>query len=159
MVTALVASFGLMLYRTDEGGSPLAPSFGAFCAVVLAIAVALQIAAIRRGTELGRRYGEHAAAAFALTASFALVIPPEGLPELWVPVAATLLGLLALLAATRLASGPWSLAATAVTALVHSAWTFDRPTSGGQDPGLAFLSSFSLLPLVLRPGHWRAIPK
>lgn len=112
---------GLALFRWTRSG-PAALLLTVDAGVCVALAVALQAFAVWRRAA---RWSERAAAAFALLAlaTFgASDVFVEGAPLLALG-AALLLGLLAVLAATRLASGRWQIAALAVTAAVESVWT------------------------------------
>jgi hypothetical protein len=94
----------------------------------VAIAIAAQAIAMLRARGAGRRWAEHAAGVFAAVMLLYLALDPrfDAAPLLTLG-AALVLGFLAVLVATRLGSGRWLFAATALTALAHSAWTFDHP--------------------------------
>jgi uncharacterized membrane protein len=119
---------GLALYRGERGSDPAAPSFAFFGGQLVAIAIAAQTIAMLRSPGAARRWAEHAAAVFPAVVLLQFALDPrvDAVPLLF-PSAAVVLGFLVVLAATRLGSGGWLFAATAATALAHSAWTFEHP--------------------------------
>jgi uncharacterized membrane protein len=125
---ALGVGLGLALYRGERGSDPAAPSFAFFGGQLVAIAIAAQTIAMLRSPGAARRWAEHAAAVFPAVVLLQFALDPrvDAVPLLF-PSAAVVLGFLAVLASTRLGSGGWLFAATAATALAHSAWTFEHP--------------------------------
>jgi hypothetical protein len=128
VAAALGVGLGLALYQGNRGSDPAAPSFAIFGSELVAIAIAAQTIAMLRARGAGRRWAEHAAAVFPAVMVLYLALDPrfDVAPLLYLG-AALVLGFLAVLAATRLGSGRWLFAATALTALAHTAWTFDHP--------------------------------
>jgi len=128
VAAALGVGLGLALYQGNRGSDPAAPSFAIFGSELVAIAIVAQTIAMLRARGAGRRWAEHAAAVFPAVMLLYLALDPrfDVAPLLYLG-AALVLGFLAVLAATRLGSGRWLFAATALTALAHTAWTFDHP--------------------------------
>jgi hypothetical protein len=132
---AALLGFGWWLFRWWHGAGSDLRGFTAATAPVLAVALAGQFLAMLRRDPLARRSAEDAAAVFAwlLLVSFAPVVAMPALPALAV---CALLGALVLLAGARAPAGRWLLAATALTAAVHSLWAFEEPLFASE-PGAA----------------------
>ncbi|HUD72661.1 MAG TPA: DUF2339 domain-containing protein [Dongiaceae bacterium] len=126
---AIGAGIGLSLLHLAhlEGAHRLSPS--GFLALLFAAALAAQGAAFARRREDLRAAAEHAAAALAVLLLLGLAPAPfmQAHPPALPLGAAVGLGLLAALAATRLASGGWYAAAAGATLLVQAAWTYGHP--------------------------------
>jgi hypothetical protein len=128
VAAAFGVGLGLALYQGSRGSDPAAPSFAVFGSELVAIAIAAQTIAMLRARGAGRRWAEHAAGVFPAVMLLYLALDPRFDVAPLLTLGATLvLGFLAVLVATRLGSGRWLFAATALTALAHSAWTFDHP--------------------------------
>ena len=151
---------GLVFYRMNHDVAEYAPSYAMVLPAMLLVALAWQgVALLQRGLA-SRRSAEHAAATAALVLLLGRLPDPspDALVGLGVPLA---LGLLVLMAATRLGGGPWMLVATLATALVQLGWTMDRhPVPSATGLGLAMLSAalFTAWPLLaasrLRDDRW-----
>jgi hypothetical protein len=154
-VSAFVLGAGWWLLRAWHVGHAALPGFTLHSGAVVATAIAGQCVAMLRREQLPRRWGEHAAALFALVMVLSFA-PAGGLPALPSLAVSALLGVLALLSAARAPAGAWLLAATAVTALVHSAWSFDEPLLSQDAPSalralgiqLATVAIFTAWPFV-----------
>ena len=127
LVAALGPMLGLAVVRgLDERSAAMLPLAG-HVTLVVGVAVGFQLVALRRDDGVPRRFGERAAALAALVGMLFAVAPLDDPGGVRVPVAALVLGLLALLAATRLVEGWWALAAVVATALTHTAWAMFHP--------------------------------
>ena len=121
---ALAAAAGLALGASEvhvlHGTSPAFPPAAQFGAMLVALAVGLQLAA-RLKPERGRRVADHAAALLPVGLVVGLAPSPllrtAGVPLLLVLV--LMLLVLAVLAATRLRLGGWLAGVAAATLLVH----------------------------------------
>lgn len=108
---------------------PLSQDVGAVAVAYLGsmvlVAIGAQGLAVRQRASAARVAAEAAAACLAITLTTSLAMPlmAGAVSSLLYLFAAGLLGLLASLAAVRLASGKWLLAAIAETALAHLGWT------------------------------------
>ena len=121
-VAAFATAFGFVTLQQAQGNADWFPPLGTYLAIVTAVAVAFQAVALLRRAEPARRHAEHAAALFPLVVLLPLAEVVYGAPLVLLG-GAIVLGLLTALAATRLGSGAWLLAAVGATALVHNAWT------------------------------------
>jgi uncharacterized membrane protein len=123
---AALLGTGWWIHRWWHGAGYEMPAFTAHSGAVVAVAIALQAAAMLRRDTRVRRENEHAAAVFAalLLCSFA---PLVALPPLAALAVGSLLGVFVLFSAARAPDGRWVVVAVALTALVHSAWTFGEP--------------------------------
>jgi Predicted membrane protein (DUF2339) len=126
IAAALGAGAGVSLLEIAYAGRPGFPEPSVRVPILLAIATAFQVVAVR--VRANREHAEYAAAVAALV----LLVPFLGRP-LAIALSPTpflgttlLLGLLATLAATRLPSGRVLLAAVVATAVAQTAWT-SRP--------------------------------
>jgi len=131
---------GIVSYRISRDLLFHPVDFAVEAGVVLLLAVALQLLAIGRRRTEARRFGERAAALFSLLALVSLCVS-RGFDTSSVQLAlgtASGLGVLALLAASRMPSGPFALAATLLTAVVHTDWSFSRgDLTADSEAGLA----------------------
>jgi len=118
-VAALACALALGAVRAAHEGTAAFPPTGGFLALVVATAVTFQLAALVRAPGAARRAGEHAAALVAV-ALLVLAIAPMADAGLPVQAATAALGLLAMLAGTRLGGGGWLAVATVATAAVHT---------------------------------------
>jgi uncharacterized membrane protein len=159
-------ALGLVCYRLENGVAEYAPSYAIVLPAMLLVAIGWQAVALLQRALPSRRAAEHAAATAAVVLLLGRIAdPPHGaLVGLVVPAA---LGVLVLLAATRLGGGPWSVVATLATALVQLGWVVDRRFAASTTAlalALLFGSSalFTWWPLVARQwlredgGPWRA---
>lgn len=123
---AALLGAGWWIFRWWHGAGSDWPSFTAATAPVLAVALSAQFLAMLRRTPLARRSAENATATFAwlMLISFAPAVAMPPLPALAV---SALLGGLILLAGARAPAGRWLLAATLLTAAVHTLWAFEEP--------------------------------
>jgi len=123
---AALLGFGWWLFRWWHGAGSDLPRFTAATAPVLAVALAVQFLAMLRRAPGVRRSAENAAATFAgaMLISFA---PAVAMPPLAALAVSALLGALVLLAGARAPEGRWLLAATLLTAAVHTLWAFEEP--------------------------------
>src|SRR5262249_12265172 len=110
------------MYRT-AAGAPWFPALPTYLALLLAASIAFQaVALIPRAAAAAQLQATHAAALMPVVSLLTLTPVPDGTALSF--LAGTLaLGLLAALAATRLAIGAWLLAATLATGFVHDGWT------------------------------------
>ena len=121
VLAAAGSSLGLSVYHLTQAKAASFPGAALFLAVCLALGVASQIAAIARREGPVRTASEHAAALFAVALIAGCIVAPlrdvASLPLFlaWLLV----LGILALLSASRLASGAWIAATGAATLAVH----------------------------------------
>ena len=162
VAAAIGVGCGFVLATTRPDRAPLALALCAF-----AIAVAFQGAAVLQQGG-ARASGDRAAATFALLGIFPLFSPlllerhAQDVRWTTLHLAALAHGLLAALAARRLARGGFALAAGVLVAEVHTAWTF------GQEglvlarlgaPALALQAAaavlFAIFPLLAGPLHAR----
>jgi hypothetical protein len=132
---AALLGAGWWLYGCWRAADLLLPPYPIDSGPVIAVAVAGQAVAMLRRDPLVRRFGEHAAATFASILLCAFVPAISG-PELPALGASLLLGAFALMSAARAPAGRWGLAATLLTALVHTAWTF-LASPPARDPATA----------------------
>lgn len=121
---AVGLAVALAAFRAAHGGAPWFPPLISFLALPIAAAIALQVVALIRVGPTARRHAEHAAALLpALSLLFLIPAPSSA----WLPVlflgGTSVLGMLVVLAATRLDSGKWMLAAVLLTGLVQYGWT------------------------------------
>ncbi|MEE9278879.1 MAG: DUF2339 domain-containing protein [Myxococcota bacterium] len=125
---ALVLAGGWCFFRWAHHTEPEQLSLAIDCAQIVLVALAGQCLAMLRKQPLSKSWGEHAAAVFAAVMLISLSGGPHPeAPSFLELGTSTLLGFLILLAATRVSSGGWILAAVALTAFVHSGWTFEEP--------------------------------
>lgn len=159
LVAAAGIAIGLAAFRAVHRGAEGFPSTGAYLAITLAAAVAFQVAAMLRAEGAPRRHGEQAAALVAVVTMLLVVLPIGDAPFVTLG-AATALGILATLAATRLGGSAWGLFAMIATALVHTSWSMDRiePTTLGFVLQAATVVLFTLWPFLatdrLRGTRW-----
>ncbi|HEV7731305.1 MAG TPA: DUF2339 domain-containing protein [Candidatus Binatia bacterium] len=125
LVAAMGIAIGLGSFRAVHRFADGFPSQAAYLAITLTVAVAFQVTAMLRAPGRPREFGEQAAALVAV-ASMLLVITPMSDATMVALGAATALGLLATLAATRLGGSWWGLVAMLATAFVHTSWAMDR---------------------------------
>lgn len=106
------------------------------------------IAPIRRNPEV-RAFADHAAATLAIALMTGLAISSftPGLDPVSGPGVALVLGLVAMVAATRLGEGGWHAAAVGVTALVHALWVWN-PT-GLRDRPIETLAAFFVMGIAV----------
>jgi uncharacterized membrane protein len=107
------------------------PRTAVYVVAMLGIGLLAQLVPFLRRDETLRRSADHGAALSAAILSFSLV-GSMMLPQAALPIvlgAPLLLGVLILLAATRLGEGEWGLAAALITAIVHTQWIVTRPAS------------------------------
>jgi len=146
-----------------RGASP--PPLAGYLAATFGVGAALQFWALKGAREAARDWAEHASALFAAVALFGLVSAPSiGLQgQLTVAVAVPAIAGLIALAATRLDSGRWYLAAVALAALGHNAQVARSNSWVGSEAallGLIVLSfaAFTWWPIVtsarFRQGRW-----
>jgi hypothetical protein len=149
VAAAVGVACGLAGHRVGHGATLAATAArGVVVPVMLGAAVLWQGLALAQARLASWRAAEHAAATLALVLLLALAVdaPPSAAVGLGASLA---LGFLVLLAATRLAGGPWLVVATAATAFAHFVWTMERhPEPSGT--GLA-LAGASCVLLVLWP--------
>jgi Predicted membrane protein (DUF2339) len=159
-VAAVGSALGILaleLAHVDREGG-LSPT--AWLAVILAVAIGFQVAALRRRGEVAQAWGERAAALFALAG--AVAVWPLGYdPAAMLRLGGTLtLGVLAALAATRLGDGRWLLATVLVLPGVQVATTDD--TVAQIVLTILGIAVFTVWPLVAParvrddPWAWRA---
>jgi hypothetical protein len=159
LVAATLLAIGLAAFRGVHRWAEGFPSTGAYLAIVLAAAVVLQVVAMRRAEGRPRRYGEQAAALFAVATMLLIVVMIGDAPFLALGTS-TALGILATLAATRLGGSWWGLVAMIATAFAHTSWSMDRgePTTLGFVAQAATVVLFTLWPFLatdrLRGTRW-----
>lgn len=122
LVAATGLGAGLAFQHLEHGGRPGFPHAALYLALLAAWCVALHVLALWRKLTDPRGMADHAAALLPVLLLVSLARPPivrDPLPALG---AALLLGVLALVAATRAGSGTWYAVATAATLLPHWAW-------------------------------------
>ncbi len=155
IAAAAGVALGLVCYRLQNDVAEYAPSYAIVLPAMLLVAVGWQGVALLQRALPSRRQAEHAAATAALVLLLGRIAdaPNEALSGLVVPV---VLGVLVLLAATRLGGGPWTLAATLATALVQFGWVMDRRPIGVTTSTLVLVllvasaALLTLWPLVAR---------
>jgi hypothetical protein len=122
---------------------PVFPGPALYLGTMLAAAIAFQFVAMARRAA-GGASAEWAAALFPIVVLVFLVNEAvlRAIPPQWLLPTALMLGGLSGLAATRLGDGRWLLAAMAITALVHSTWTFEmgQPSPTGANLRMALLT-------------------
>lgn len=159
LVAAAFLALGLAAFRGVHRWSVDFPSTAAYLALVLAVAVAFQVAALLRGEGRPRRFAEQAAALFAVATTLLVVVMISD-ASFTALGTATALGILGTLAATRLGGSWWGLVAMIATAIAHSSWTMDRiePTTLGFAVQVATVVLFTLWPFLavdrLRGTRW-----
>ena len=122
LVAALGMAMGFAEIHSAEAAAPWFPSLPTYMGLLIAASIAFHAVALIPRAAAAQRQAAHAAALLPVIMSLTFRPAPgdAALPFL----AGTLaLGLLAALAATRLAFGAWLLAAVVATAVVHSGWT------------------------------------
>ncbi len=128
LVAACGIGLGLTFFHLAHFRSPDFPGSDLFLALLIGAALALQtIALLRRDTEV-RRFADHAAALLPVLLLLGLT-PARLTRSLMPPLAlgtALILGVLVMLAATRLKAGRWCAAAVGATLLAQTAWTAGR---------------------------------
>ncbi len=151
LAAALGPTAGLSLYVMAWGISRHLPSEMVLLSLLPALAVALQLVAIAQRASPAHRWAERAAAAGALALLPAVIALIDHVPTHPVPVAVTasLLGILAALAATRMRSGGWYLAAIAATAVVHAVWSPDAVRS--EAASLLLVQALTVVVLTMWP--------
>jgi hypothetical protein len=120
-------------------------------AIEIAAALALLAAAqLKREREVNR-FAEHAAALLPILLLLGLVLSPflSTLGPALGLGSTLLLGILALAAATRRASGHWYACAAGATLLVHLSWTWERPGLRDQPEAIAAALLFEAAAVVL----------
>jgi uncharacterized membrane protein len=155
IAAAAGVALGLVCYRLQNDVAEYAPSYAIVLPAMLLVALGWQGVALLQRALASRRQAEHAAATAALVLLLGRLpdAPNDALIGLGIPV---VLGLLVLLAATRLGGGPWTLAATLATALVQLGWVMDRRSSGVTTSTLVLMlliassALFTLWPLLAR---------
>ena len=137
-IAALGLAIGLTGIRMAHESAPWFPAPEVFVAVVLAAAVAFQVAALLPRTPAARREADLGAAILAI-ALLAMYVAPGRLAYEPVLLLGTslALGILAALAGTRAGEGAWILAAVVVTALVQTVWTLGGHAGSSASPALA----------------------
>jgi hypothetical protein len=122
LAAAVGVALGFAVVHGAQLNAPWFPSLPTFLALLLAASIAFHVVALIPRAAPAQQYAAHAAALLpvALLVSLAPDLDGPALPFLGGTLA---LGVLAALAATRLASGAWLAAAAAATALVHDHWT------------------------------------
>ncbi len=144
VAAAIGMGLGLSIVHLVHGRNPSFPAPTLYLAILAVAAVVSQAAAlVRRGAEV-RAFADHAAAALPVVLLAGLV--PASLTTDLGPLpalgTALVLGLLAILAATRRGEGAWYAAAVGATALVHIFWTWER--AGLRDRQPEVLAAFAL---------------
>jgi uncharacterized membrane protein len=146
---ALGIGVGLSILHLAHHRHPLFPAPVLFVALLIAAALALQaVASLRRDGDT-RRFADHAAALLPVTLLLGFAPSPLSLSLAPLPAlgGALLLGILALLAATRSGAGAWSAAATGATLVAHVVWTAGR--AGLRDRPSECLAAFLLLAVAV----------
>ncbi len=136
VAAALYLGLGLSVLHLYRYSSPLFPPAGTFLALLVVFPVLLQLAALLRRDEEVRLFAQRAAGTLpvlllVLLTGRPFILSLQALPALWSALA---LGVLAMVAATRLGKGAWSAAAVGATFLVHVSWTFGHAGSWRTDP-------------------------
>jgi uncharacterized membrane protein len=144
---ALLLAFGLTTLHTSP--EPLRPASPLFLALLVAAPLALHAAAMNRSGRSLRKVAEQAAGTLPIL--LLLGLWPAAYSSELGPLAALgtvlLLGVLALLAATRLGKGSWYAASVVATLLAQLGWTGMRPGLGqNREESLA---AFLLLALAV----------
>ncbi|MBY0280524.1 DUF2339 domain-containing protein, partial [Candidatus Binatia bacterium] len=154
IAAAAGVALGLVCYRLENDVAEYAPSYAMVLPAMLLVALAWQASALWQRASSSRRQAEHAAATAALLLLLGrLPDPPhEPLVGLLLPA---VLGVLILLAATRLGGGPWAVVATLATALVQLGWVMERRPDVSTSLGVLVLllatdALFTLWPLGAR---------
>jgi uncharacterized membrane protein len=145
--TALAISLQHVLHFDDPGFPPASR----FLTVILGVAVLAQLVSFLRRDESLRRSAEHAAALAAAIFALGLLLSPM-LGSLPMPLALGapwMLGILILLAATRLGEGEWGLGAVLIAAIVHAQWIVTRPAA--EAPGTLLLLLATVVSFVAWP--------
>ncbi|MGH9869529.1 MAG: DUF2339 domain-containing protein [Candidatus Polarisedimenticolia bacterium] len=127
-LAALGIGVGLTILHGAHFRGPRFPSPSIFLALLVGAALALHaVALLRRGPDL-RRFADQAAGLLPMVLLVGLTPAPftSSLSPLPVLGTALLLGLLSMIAATRLGKGAWAAGAAAATFLVHLGWTVGR---------------------------------
>ncbi len=119
-MAATGVALGLTLVRHDA--APFFPAPVTYLTVLLVVAILFQLAALVQTPSLARRRGEESAALIAVL--LLLSLAGLALPAQVFLAGAFGFGFLAALAATRMGSGWWYLAAVVGTALLHTVWTW-----------------------------------
>ena len=147
-------ALGLVCYRLQNDAPDIAPSYAIVLPAMLLVAIGWQGVALLQRALPSRRRAEQAAATAALVLLLGRITDPphDALVGLLIPCA---FGVLALLAATRLGGGPWTMVATLATALVEFGWLMDRRTVAAESVTafallIASAAVFTLWPLVAR---------
>ncbi|MCG8588854.1 MAG: DUF2339 domain-containing protein, partial [Proteobacteria bacterium] len=163
--TAALLALGWWPLRWAYSGDAAAPSYELYCAVVVFVAVAGQVVALRRSPGRARVWAEHGAALFAAVMLLSQPIFPRPESQTLLSLGTgSLLGFLVLLSAARSGRGGWVFAAVALTALVQLGWTVDddgrndRVVALGLALQLCTAVLFTVWPLVafagLRGARW-----
>ena len=143
---AVGTALGLSLFHARHAGTAAFPDLPVFLGIALVVAVVVQAIALARRNPENRIVAEHASALASVglvgccAFSRIVTLPPHSLFLAWVLA----LGVLALLCASRLASGGWVAASAAGSLAVH--WVLVSRIHAGGDlarvgPALAFLAT------------------
>lgn len=167
LAAAALGALGLgVTFAAGAGGASM-PAGGLFLGIVVAFAAAMQLGGFVRRDRVARRFGDHAAAlyALALVPLVASVIDDRALP-VWAFYAGTIvLVVLGLLAAARAGASFWLPLALVASGFAHGLWIVRRE-AGPFDPlelGLLFAAVLvlSLWPIIAprttreAPWAWR----
>jgi hypothetical protein len=156
MAAGLGPALGLTIVALFHGRHPEGLSTPVFAGLAVTLAVVFQVLSLITPDGKGRTWAGRTAAATALSLMpTALIMADNHRPDtILAMVLVSILGILAVLAATRLRSGPWFFAATLSAAIWQSLVFMDGFTSlhGGGGIGVPFaLLAFSALFFTLWP--------
>jgi uncharacterized membrane protein len=126
---AIGLGLGLTILIHARVPQPGFPGPNTCLALLVVSAIVLHCVALLRRQAPVRRPADHAAAALCVLLLVAAAPATTSSDFAAAPALGTMLilGILALLAATRLGAGAWSAAATGATWFAHGLWTFARP--------------------------------
>ncbi len=142
---------GLSLQHAIHGMRAVFPDPALYLALLIAFCVALHAVALWRRRADPAGLADYAAAALPALLLLSMVFSrfAHRLPPIPGLGTALLLGVLALVAATRRRDGAWCAVATGTTLLAHWAWTLDQRTAAGWPAGaLAALVTMGLSVVV-----------
>lgn len=154
LAVAALGALGLGVMYAGGAGKPQMPNGALFMGVLVVFAVGMQLAGVVRREARARRFGDHAAALFALVLIplMAMVLQDRAIP-LWAFYAGTIaLIVLALLAVARTGASFWLPLTLAASALAHGVFIARRAAGPFDSPELPTLFAvvllFSLWPVV-----------
>lgn len=146
VAAAVGVGLGFATVEEAQASAVWFPFPAAYIGILVAACVAFQAVALLRRAAAARAGADHAAALLPVIMLISIARAPDG-PPLVALGGTMVLGLLSALAATRLGSGAWLLAAVGATALVHHGWAVEYVSA--DTPAQTILAGLALQGLAV----------